>query len=494
MEFNIIHNPKSHVITIKWGLDVAKRRPSSVERLRNATAHYFNNFFADLRALDASYISRYGVYRFEINREDTYDASHSYFVGSQITITYKDVAPDPVLMRKIKELLAEPRYAGLSCSNRFPGGQRLCSNNMTESSNSDQCRHGVCADCCRELHDSCPCGRHYDRRNCRECGHNSRCGCCTCAQPRLTGVRVSKVWEAQLPTKRKTFQSKRLAGVEWEYNNSDPAPVAAWARKWGAGLHSDGSCGYEAVTPPVAGDYIESCLRELRKAFDDGRAQIDDRCGLHVHVDAKDFKWEDIYRLIRVYAKVEPILYLLGGRGRAQNSYCKPCGTEYMRAIEQKDPKGRILEVAYGRGSSHDQFGIAGRDAVRGRPGKKSGSRYKGLNLCPWLAGRHDKVIAPDTTVEFRLHQGTGDVERVIGWTKLCVTLLDWVFKATDADVAALPNAPLKALCEVIAPKSKEWILARVKAEFRDKTETSTKAWVEQFKQGDYSPTRPLLP
>ena len=258
---------------------------------------------------------------------------------------------------------------------------------------------------------------------------------------------------------KQLFNCERLAGVEWEFNQvHNNSGINAWKSKWGGQIAHDGSCGQEAVAPPVAGDYLVNCLQDLGKAFKEGEADIDDRCGIHVHVDASDISWIDMFRVLKVYAHVEPILYLLGGQHRINNRYCAPCGESFANALSKPDRKGAVLEAAYTERGGH-----TGHQYARNRPGKKDNNRYKGLNLCPWLAGR--KIRAKDTTVEFRLHRNVPykDPDRVIKWTMLCVKIVDWAVNATDVDIAKLPKSSLRALCDIIAPECKSWVLERVK-------------------------------
>lgn len=245
----------------------------------------------------------------------------------------------------------------------------------------------------------------------------------------------------------------RLIGVEVEVN-SRPS-LATWVNKWRGAIHEDGSCGWEAVTTPISGNHIAPCLRELTGALRSEGNSADERCGVHVHVDARDIRWADMYRLMAVYAKVEPILYLLAGQQRLQQHYCRPCGPLFLRALAQEDRKSAIIAAATLSDEESD-----GRREAKNRIGKKHGGRYRGLNIIPWLAGR--RVNAPDTTVEFRMHRNTLSGERLAGWARLCARLVEWCANATDAEAANLPKSALRALCVVIAPELAPWILRRV--------------------------------
>lgn len=364
-----------------------------------------------------------------------------------------------------------------------------CTCTVCESCNYPM-RSGVepCANCegCRNC---CRCRRCQScnltvRRDdwCPNCG---RCfgDCCECED--LHHGNAGAPFLAENRSERKAFDCKRTLGVEWEFNDLDRARfIAKWQRKWRGGVHSDGSCGEEIVTAPLAGDNVVNCLEDLGKAFREARARADHRCGIHVHVDAKDLGWHDIFKLIRVYSKIEALLYLLAGQNRLDNQYCEPCGPQLMRCLAADDPKGAILSDCYaaysGRQYKKDQAG---------RVDKKSGRRYRGLNLQPWLAGRTSKKVKSDTTIEFRLHRNTLDAYRVIGWAKVCARLVDWTVKASDQDIENLPANSARALAEVIAPDCAPWIVGRIMAWHKATKRRNRKVI---FKSGNYQAVSPL--
>lgn len=389
----------------------------------------------------------------------------------------------------------------------------------------DRCQNNHCSACCPVGCIRCArCNVHNPERRCQHCNScRSCCQCrvcnncsrlatcaaciscrthCVCEQRRnMSQSNYGAAFEAKNRTDRKLFDCSRLVGVEWEYNSAaNGTPLTNWKTKWHSQLIHDGSCGLEAVTPPAAGDHMVNCLRELGKAFVEGRAEIDERCGIHVHIDSSDLSWYDMRRLLHTYAQVEPILYMLAGQNRINNRYCIPCGDTYIKAMNRlptqvqidvveerikqveaslklrKLPpldestkrswrekvgleavKDGILEVAFNQRRPEEA-----RNHQRNKPSKKDGSRYKGLNLCPWLAGRRTR--AKDTTLEFRLHRNVrgDDAERVVNWAKLCARLVDWSVKASDQEAKNLPKSALKALCNVIAPECAPYIKERV--------------------------------
>ncbi len=206
---------------------------------------------------------------------------------------------------------------------------------------------------------------------------------------------------------------------------------------------------FPSSAAPANGVSLAAVMREKR-------VTADGRCGVHVHVDACDVKWVAMRRLIRLYAKVEPILYMLGGQQRIGGTYCHHAGGRLLTAANADDYKSAIMAAVYGLGTPQ-----AGRERQKERPGKKDGGRYKGLNIIPWLVGR--RKHAPDTTVEFRMHRNCLNAGQLSNWAKLCASLVEWSVNASDRDVDALPRSALRTLCQVIAPGQAKWILRLVK-------------------------------
>lgn len=256
---------------------------------------------------------------------------------------------------------------------------------------------------------------------------------------------------------------RRLVGVEVEYNNGGQDSCPSWLDTWpGAGVHADGSCGYEAVTPPVAGEHVETCITELMKELTNKGAGCNNTCGIHVHVDARDMKWVDMLRFLTVYTRIEPAMFIIGGQQRAtdRNQYARPCGPIYRKALQQTDVKGAILSAAV-LSSSADYIPTAaeGRKVARDGIDKKAGGRYKSVNIIPWIAGR--AYNRPDKTIEFRLHRGSHEADRVIHWAWLCADIVDWCVNATNEDVKSLPKSAMRCLT-IMSPRNKKWILKRL--------------------------------
>lgn len=341
----------------------------------------------------------------------------------------------------------------------------------------DDCGH--CMDCC-----NCnSCASCSEEIECRECDCCS--GCCNCGLSESS--RYGNPMHADHPNDRRQFNCARLVGVEWEYVfNTNFKSISQWAEAYSGLIQRDSSCGREAITSPMAGDHIANSLTALSKAFYNSNTEFNRECSVHVHIDARDASWDDMFRLLWVYAKVEAVLYAIGGQFRAQNDYCKPIGQEYRKALSQLDRKGAVLAVAFGLAGDDDKINSeSGRKHIRDQHQKKSDGRYRGLNICPWLTGRRYQTRRSDSTVENRIHRDSSDPLRVIGWAQVNARLVDWAFKVSDKEAQNLPKSGLRALC-IIAPDCKDWILSRIK-EWRHATSSANGSRSIHVKNGEWS-------
>lgn len=263
----------------------------------------------------------------------------------------------------------------------------------------------------------------------------------------------------------------RLVGVEVEYNremnDEGEAAAEAWREVWpGASIHEDGSCGWEAVTPPMSGKYVSKCLTELMSDLTAYDAGCDANCGLHVHVDAKDVRWSDMFSFMSLYARLEPLLFVVAGQSRAKNRYCKPMRKRFREVLAESD-WGRRKQMLLSYLILGDIHGDASDYIAKNGVHKKENGRYKAVNIMPWIAGRAFR--RPDCTIEFRLHRGSHNAARVTAWARLCADIVDYATRHGESAIAALPRSPLRTLA-IVSPDTKDFVLQCVKAYRRSTT------------------------
>lgn len=316
-------------------------------------------------------------------------------------------------------------------------------------------------------------GRAVDLGPCLSCGH---CGvCCRCQSPvprrRATQDRWYGAPSALYP---------RYLGVEIECGVAARRGgyVHAALEAWDASAVGDGSVGHtpagaptgltgvcEVVTQPARGEAFEAQIRDLCAGLARQAARVDKTCGLHVHVDARKVEvprgdgtgtvsrpvsYADLCRLAMLFAKVESGLYNLVAASRRKNRrYCAPWGSTFDRAgvflAETLPEKQRTLDCAI--------YGSEAAAATAKGAGKYHGSRYRSLNL---------HAFHCHGTVEFRLHHGTVDADKILMWAAVCSAIVQYAFTKSDDEVAALRGTPSEILDRIIpSPAVRAWCVKR---------------------------------
>lgn len=335
-----------------------------------------------------------------------------------------------------------------------------------------------CPGCCECLECS-DCGARLDEY-CTRCGGESpdvlpsghhRCsGCCLCSRAPPLGRRELPLQKYLAPHVNRKTKLKRLMGAEIEIAKTgrEVLQVKQAFDKWGTSIVSDGSLpstGSEVVTQPAGGDNWVDMITEICDGLKVAKAEVSRQCGLHIHVDATDMNIWDMRRLIKLYGACEDALYSVIHPKRGarpvddSGNYSIKCGEEYLAMISQtgKWSKSTALKAQYadttqalesnpylmdskGRkvNKGTKQYdSLVLREVKRKTQGKYHHTRYKGLNLHSyWLRG----------TVEFRHHHGTVDAEKILNWSTICGSIVEWAHAHSDAELKTLIGDPPKVL------------------------------------------------
>lgn len=168
--------------------------------------------------------------------------------------------------------------------------------------------------------------------------------------------------------------------VDSSYHASDGS-------KWD--LKTDSSCGYEIATPAIS-NYSELVnAARVTELISENGGSVNDRCGLHVHVDMGNITPEKFELIMRFMARYESAFFLMAGSARQTNSFCRKLS---------------------------DQVGFVKQDPSRFR----SAWRDK---YC-WLNGSHLRGIG---TLEFRLMESTLDSAAIVGWVMFLLHAVEYI-------------------------------------------------------------------
>jgi len=164
----------------------------------------------------------------------------------------------------------------------------------------------------------------------------------------------------------------------------------------------------EFRSPPMRGD---GGLVQMRKDVEAIRKlgyRANKTCGLHVHVDATDMTDDDRNAMHKFGRWVQTDMFKLVAKSRTTSQYCQKLEAE--TTYDDED------------------------------------DRYYWMNLSAWHRHR---------TVEFRLHHGCTNAERVVEWVRLCLRVVERGLK-----IGRMPQRPsenLGALLELGEYERKYW-------------------------------------
>ena len=194
--------------------------------------------------------------------------------------------------------------------------------------------------------------------------------------------------------------SLRAAGIEVQYTGYTHDVTPHWK------IVTDGSCGYELVSPVLEGEAGLEEVRIAAAALEAAGATVDRRCGLHVHFDARSMNIKAVKNLFKLWLKFEDVLDTFQPQSRRGNSntYCQSNLKDQCRdATSHRDACLAMFE-AIDACKNMDQM----RDIYP--------CRYRKLNIQSYF--RHQ-------TLEVRHHSGTTDPAKITNWVRLMARMFD---------------------------------------------------------------------
>ena len=338
-----------------------------------------------------------------------------------------------------------------------------------------------CEDCC-----SCSCCDSCGERCSETCGSCSNCSdCCDCEK----GPRANQKFVIRRPTDLKGYKTnslRRPVAIELELSSlSDSSPLLDWAHESGAGLVEDGSIpdkGCEINTNPASGDVFLSEMKHLSHALKESGGASNEKCGLHVHIDASDYSQYDLRRLVMLWSLVERAMFDLAGKRRIESHYCQPSAVRYVGVLTNPESITTV-PAQWRKGLAASLYDVElGAKVARHKQDRYNDARYYALNIHSFFFRK---------TIEFRLHEGTTDKAALENWPLVCGHIVSAALKMRESDLLALARSNQTAmdiLCGILPLPVRTWVRDklgdRLKARRQFGTEESVNASLEALDEG----------
>ncbi len=172
---------------------------------------------------------------------------------------------------------------------------------------------------------------------------------------------------------------------------NDPRMRTAWKVTYDGSV----SNGCEVVSPILSGAEGLESVRNVVRTLKAAGARVDNSCGFHVHVNARDLQGPELINAVRRYAQHETTIdsFMAPRRRESRSEWCRS-----------------MVELSRTLGRSRGDLFVA--TNVANLPQ----TRYYKLNLAAYV--KHG-------TVEFRQHAGTLNLNKMINWIMFCVQFVE---------------------------------------------------------------------
>jgi len=199
----------------------------------------------------------------------------------------------------------------------------------------------------------------------------------------------------------KTYGAKDRKGREWKatYDSS----IIAQKKEQGRIVAADDTYKVEIVSPILTYEDIPD-LQEIIRQLRHKKALVNEKCGIHIHVDASHFTPQTLRNIVNIMASKEDILYKALRIEQERLWYCKKVNEELIQTINRKKPKTmrELKTIWYAQEPGSDQSGHYNR------------TRYHGLNL---------HATFTKGTVEFRIFNSTLHAGEVKAYIQFCLAV-----------------------------------------------------------------------
>lgn len=152
--------------------------------------------------------------------------------------------------------------------------------------------------------------------------------------------------------------------------------------------------------------------------------QVNNNCGLHVHVEVADFSPQQMGVLLAHWIKIEKFIMSIVPSRRRHSLYCEPIrfGLEGLDHAKKWTPTRLWQKLRPRDLQHHDNF-----------------YRWQSINLVNYALGLKDAGWQRKT-IEFRIPEGTLAKAAVVNWVRLFVNFVDFIkYKPMPENLTTVP-------------------------------------------------------
>lgn len=182
----------------------------------------------------------------------------------------------------------------------------------------------------------------------------------------------------------------------------------------GSVTNGDHPHGFEVVMDPRRGDIlyqdVKSVCDHLKEEED---AYVSVKCGLHIHIDIRDYDWYHFQVLALMTKMIEPHVYTWVPESRLKSNWCRPV-SQNVQDFKYVSNRDEFIDFWYDHSSYNND--------------KYNDKRYHGLNF-------HSHFQA-NQGIEIRYHGGTLNPDKIKHWIIFWTNVVDKCKEIGDKEIA----------------------------------------------------------
>jgi len=224
---------------------------------------------------------------------------------------------------------------------------------------------------------------------------------------RYVGIEIETNYESEISNDDVThYLRNRIRRTRIDSDNLMRRDTAVYD---GSVTNGDHPFGNEIVMHPRRGDRIFSDVETICESLRQLDAYVSVKCGLHLHVDTRDYDWYHFSVLTMMTKLIEPHVYTWVPPSRLSGQWSRPV-SQPVSDFRYVADRESFIDFYYDNGGFSDE--------------KYNSKRYHGLNLhCHFQANQG---------TEIRYHGGTLNPDKIKHWTIFWTNVIDTCYDIAE--------------------------------------------------------------